>query len=412
MNLLQGALRRAAGLAAAAVALAALPGAVGAPLVHSDRPAGPPRTVSLEELWRIGGDGDEHIFGLMIEARCDEAGNVYLLDQQLSRVTVVSSAGEFLADLGGEGDGPGECRMPQTMALFADGSVGLGQRFPGRFVRVTRTGEPLPSLEIGGPKVAARGGFTMLVSARQRGGTLLAATMHQVPGETGMQRDSYLNVLAADGSELARLAAHATYLDFQKAHFVERDMVAPFFGAHTVGPDGLVYLTPERNAYRIDVVRPDGTPVRTITRAFDNPRRDQQTLDRIDALFAEQDRALPFRITWEVDPCDPAIGELIVAGDGRLLVAHAASGRDLPDGVLTRYDVFDPSGLWSHDLLVRCQADRAHDGLIWLDDGRVLLVRGLQLARLTASGNGGQVTDEADGAWAIEVICCRVTPEA
>ncbi|MDD5718812.1 MAG: hypothetical protein PHQ53_03900 [Candidatus Krumholzibacteria bacterium] len=41
MNLLQGALRRAAGLAAAAVALAAPAGAVGAPLVHSDRPAGP-----------------------------------------------------------------------------------------------------------------------------------------------------------------------------------------------------------------------------------------------------------------------------------------------------------------------------------------------------------------------------------
>ncbi|MDD5718811.1 MAG: hypothetical protein PHQ53_03895 [Candidatus Krumholzibacteria bacterium] len=113
-----------------------------------------------------------------------------------------------------------------------------------------------------------------------------------------------------------------------------------------------------------------------------------------------------------MDPCDPAIGELIVAGDGRLLVAHAASGRDLPDGVLTRYDVFDADGRWSHELLVRCQADRDHDGLIWLDDGRVLLVRGLQLARLTASGNGGQVTDEADGAWAIEVICCRVTAEA
>ena len=92
-----------------------------------------------------------------------------------------------------------------------------------------------------------------------------------------------------------------------------------------------------------------------------------------------------------------------------LTVGHARSGRDLPDGVFTSYDVFDASGLWLHELHVRCEADPDHDGLIHLDDGRVLLVRGLQLARLTASGDGGQVTEEGDGAWAMEVICCRVS---
>ena len=58
---------------------------------------------------------------------------------------------------------------------------------------------------------------------------------------------------------------------------------------------------------------------------------------------------------------------------------------------------------------VKCDADPDHDGLIFLDDGRVLLVRGLQLARLTASGNGGNVVDEEEeGAWEIEIICCRL----
>ncbi len=379
-----------------------------APLVHSDAAAGPPVVVTLEEMWRVGGDSDEHIFGLMIDARSDRDGNVYLLDHQLSRATVVSPDGEYVAELGGEGDGPGECRMPQTLTLFDDGTVGLGQRFPGRFVRVTRDGDPAPSIDLGGPDAAVEG-FLMLTSARNRGGTLLVASLHGMPGENGQTRNSHLLRLATDGSTLTEYAAHGTFLDFQEAHFVEREMVAPFMEAHTVGPDGRVYFTPERDAYRIDVLDPDGSPVHSISRTFENPRRDQQTIDRIDALFAEQDRALPFRITWEVESHDPAVSELIVTADNRLLVGHAASGRDLPDGVFTSYDVFDAQGHWLHEMHVRCEADPDHDGLIFLNDGRVLLVRGLQLARLTASGNGGQVTEEEDGVWAMEIICCRLS---
>ena len=49
--------------------------------------------------------------------------------------------------------------------------------------------------------------------------------------------------------------------------------------------------------------------------------------------------------------------------------------------------LFEEQGRWSHQMLVKADADQDHDGLIFLNDGRVLLVRGLQLALLTASGN-------------------------
>jgi hypothetical protein len=378
-------------------------------VVKNAEPASPPRTVELEEIWRVGGESDEHVFGLMIDARCDADGNVYLLDQQLSRVTMVSPAGEYLAELGGEGDGPGECRMPQTLTMMPDGTVGLGQRFPGKFIKVTKQNVPAGNVAIGGDE-AAQTGFTMLVSGRNRGGTLLVGTLHQVPGENGQTRNSHLLGLSSTGEVQADFAEHATVLDFTKPHFSEREMVAPFIAAHTVGPDGMVYFASTWDEYRIEVHDGAGNHVRTVTREFDNPERDQQTLDRINALFEEQDRALPFSITWDVEPCDQTIGELIVLGDGRLLVAHSRSGRDLPDEVFTRYDVFDSEGGWDHELHVRCQADRDHDGLIFLGDGRVLLVKGLQLARLTASGNGGTVGEEDDGAAAIEVICCRLVP--
>ncbi len=378
-----------------------------APILHSEKPAGPRQTWELEPLWQVGGENDDHLFGVMISALNDDQGNVYLLDQQLSHVTMVSPEGEVLRNLSKEGHGPGECRMPQTFCLFPDGSVGLGQRFPGRFIKVDRQGLPAGNVDIGGEN-SPQTGYTILVSARYRGGTLAVGTLRQVPDEKGQSRVSHLQVMTADGAVVADLAEASTYLDFSKAHFVEREMVAPFIASSTVGPDGSVYLANDRNSYSVQVFSPTGQLQRTISRDFQNPRRDKRTMDRMNALFEEQDRQLPFRITWEVEECDQTIGELMVTAGGNLVVAHSRSARDLPEGVFMRYDVFDSDGRWLHELDIRCDADPDHDGLIWLDDGRILLVRGLQLARLTASGNGGQVGDETDGAELMEVVCCRV----
>lgn len=378
-------------------------------VIQNDAPAGPGRVWALEELWRVGGAEDDHVFGLMIQARSDDQGNVYLLDQQLSHVTMVSSEGKYLGDLGGEGDGPGECRMPQTFTLMPDGTVGLGQRFPGRFIKVDVNGDPAGNVDIGGEN-SAQTGFTMLVSGQYRGGTFLVGTLRQLPAETGQSRDSHLQRISPSGEVLADFAKASTYLDFGKPHFLEREMVAPFISAQTVGPDGRVYLANERNKYSIQVWSPDGVLERTITRQFKNPKRPQKTTDRMNALFEEQDRALPFRITWEVEPCDQAIGSLVVTADNQLLVASSRTSLDLPEGIFARYDVFDPQGRWSHQLDIRCEADQDQDGLIFLDDGRILLVKGLQMALLTASGNGGTVTEEEDGADLMEIICCRAVP--
>lgn len=383
-----------------------LTGAATPEMIQSDRPQNPPVHWSLEEMWRVGGPEDEHVFGLMIQALSDAEGRVYLLDQQMSRVTMVSPEGEYLAELGGEGDGPGECRMPQTMTLFPDGSVGLGQRFPGRFIRVNTANEPVGDLDIGGEN-SAQTGFTVLTSGRYRGDNLLVATLKQFPDESGQKRHSHLQRLSATGEVLADFATAETYLDFGKPHFREREMVAPFIAAHAVGPDGRVYLAGARDRYVIEVWSPEGIHERTITRSFDNPDRPQRTTDRLNALFEEQDRALPFAITWEVEKHDQTVGEIIVTRENQLVVASSRQYLDLPPGVFARYDVFDAQGRWSHQLDISCEGNPDHDGLIWLDDGRILLVKGLQLAQLTASGNGGAVADEEDGEEVMEIICCR-----
>jgi hypothetical protein len=388
------------------LSILALPGQADPLPIHSDQPLNPPVTWQLEELWRIGGEDDDHVFGTMIAAACDQEGNVFLLDQQLSRVTMVSPTGEYLAELGGEGEGPGECRMPQTFTLLPDGTVGLGQRFPGRFIKVDKQGNPAGRLELG-TKAEDQTGMTMLISAQCRGGTFLVGSIRQVPDAGGQSRDTYLQRVSPAGEILATFAEASTYLDFGKPHFREVDMVPPFMLAQAVGPDGRSYLPSDRDEYRIEIWSPDGALDRVITRRWDNPDRPERTVERMNALFEEQDRQLPFRITWEVARHDPAIGEMIVTQDNQLVVASSRTFLDLPDEVFCRYDVFAADGRWSHQLDIQARGNRLHDGLIWLDDGRILMVKGLQMARLTASGNGGSVTEEDDAAEVMEIICCR-----
>ena len=102
----------------------------------------------LEELWRAGGD-DELLLGRIEEVRLGPDGNLYLMDQQLSQVLVLSPDGEYMRTLSREGEGPGEVRRPAGMLFMPDGNLGLLQPFrrpwvatPGSPRRQRRAGPP------------------------------------------------------------------------------------------------------------------------------------------------------------------------------------------------------------------------------------------------------------------------------
>ncbi|MFC1660283.1 hypothetical protein ACFL3S_02295 [Gemmatimonadota bacterium] len=55
----------------------------------------------------------------------DETGNLYILDTDNFRVVKVSPQGDLLAEMGGEGGGPGEFGMPFGMAVSRGGQVAV-----------------------------------------------------------------------------------------------------------------------------------------------------------------------------------------------------------------------------------------------------------------------------------------------
>ncbi|MFN2370323.1 MAG: hypothetical protein ABR506_04115 [Candidatus Krumholzibacteriia bacterium] len=58
------------------------------------------RSIALQEQWRIGGDDEDVLLGIVTRVLVDDANNIYLLDQQLSEVQVFTPGGEHLKTLG------------------------------------------------------------------------------------------------------------------------------------------------------------------------------------------------------------------------------------------------------------------------------------------------------------------------
>lgn len=372
--------------------------------VENSNPAHPPLTLGLEELWRVGGDDGALLFGAVAETATDDAGNVYLLDSQLCRVVVIAPDGTHLRTLSREGDGPGEVRRPRDLVLLPDDSIGLMTMFPAKLVRLTRTGEPLPSLEFS----VGEGGLAAGNLCLSRGGALVLGATLLSPTEHGQNRRFLLAAYDADGIETTRYCESGVELDFRKLHFVERRISPGFHNNAALGPDGRVFTAPDWNAYRIEVHAPDGALERTISRPFDPRPRTADEMRRVEEVFAASARNAPVKQTQELEPNAMAITDLYVDPEHRLWVEHSRSGDGLPVGVMTSYDQFSPEGRWLRRIHVACDGDVALDGLRFLDDGRVLLLKGLTLAETAQTDLGSVPLGEEGEASNMEFVCYRV----
>ena len=81
--------------------------------------------LGFEELYTVGlvSGEDWEQFGNVRTVGFDGAGQLYIFDNVADRITVVSPNGEFVRAFGRPGDGPGEFRSPDGLAVMRDGRV-------------------------------------------------------------------------------------------------------------------------------------------------------------------------------------------------------------------------------------------------------------------------------------------------
>jgi hypothetical protein len=266
--------------------------------------SGPGVWAEESDVWRIDessgvvvgeteGD-DAYVFGQISGVAVDPLGQIHVADPQALQIRVFSPEGEFLRQVGREGEGPGEFKHIGGLALAPDGVAALD----GGLGRVT----------------------------------VFGLTGDVVRGSDGTVTDTaFLAEVRPDHVVVERNGM--PYMSFPRP-------LAPR-ASFSFGPEGMSYLS-RGNEYRIDVFSPSGDSLRTIRRPVE-PR--PVTVDQRDsalAVIADAFERVGENPAREVELPDrsPVISGLVPDSEGNLWVLNAGGG----EGGRNEWSVHDASG--------------------------------------------------------------------
>jgi len=373
---------------------------------NSAQPREGVHVAQLEELWRVGGEEDDTLIGLITRVLEDADGNVYLLDTQLSEVKVFGPGGEFLRALSREGDGPGEVRRPADMVFLPDGTLGLAQIFPGKLTKIDREGRPAGEIRIGGDP--SQGGFSILRDVQCGGGNLVLCPTIVSPQQGGASqtRRDCLASFKDDGTIATRYLEREYTWDFTNFKLIEEELYFVYPRRFAVAPDGRVAAAPHRDRYAIEVFDRDGTLARVIERDYESWQRTDADREIIEAMFSGIRRQIPFEYETRFSDTEPDITALHYAEDGSLWVSTSRGTRDNPDGIMETMDVFDAEGHFARQVAIPLDADPLNDALILnAAADRLYLVTGMVDGLITLQGGSrgaaGDAAAEEPGGMAV-----------
>ncbi|MBN2170953.1 MAG: hypothetical protein JW819_06520 [Candidatus Krumholzibacteriota bacterium] len=379
----------------------------GATRIENPRePMAGPRTVALEELWRLGGDSDDEnqFFGLLAGLDVDAAGNLYLLDAQLHVVKVFAPDGAYLRSLGREGEGPGEFRRPAGLFVRDDGVVGVAQGAPGKIVLIHPDGTPAGEFPL--PQTEEKMQF--VYGARAAGEDLLVvlAGNTYTPGKINQLRR--LARVAPDGTEKAVYTTGLRVLDMEQRLVEETMWGAGFEQNWLQGDDGTVYAMETWGEYAISAWPPGGGK-RIVTRDLPARRRTDAELDEVREIM--QVFINHFQGSRPVlSETAPRVFSYYVLPGGSLWVQNDRTLQDLPAGALGVFDVFDAQGRFVRQVTLTGEGHPRRDALAFLG-GRLFVLKGSLEAAVAAEGGGADVAEAGSEAEAMSVICYRLPGE-
>ena len=379
---------------------------------NGDTPSMGRETLTLEEVWRVGGDDEEGILlGLVSEVCGDEQGNIYVMDAQLCQVHVFSPAGDLLRTIFRQGEGPGEIRQPRDLVVTKDG-VGLAQEFPGKIVMVDRTGLPMSNIEPTEPGGSESVGG--LIAADFGGGNIVLSGMQssQTDNPAIQDRTNFLISISGTGEERARYSEVKTSYNFSDFTFIEREHTPTIWWGFAVDRDGNVYVAADRDAYAISVFNADGTLDRVIEREFELYTRTAEEKQRMHDLFNSAMSGFPFEVKFNIEDTEPVIDffhrGVRVDDDGALWITTSRGIRDHENGALMTYDVFDREGHFTKQVAVLCDGDSYRDCLFWISNDQVVLVTDAMAALAAQFGSGSTLDSDDEDASSQEVICYSI----
>jgi len=363
--------------------------------IDDDGPAQGVRPLELRELWRVGGEDGDLIFGRIVDVERHDDGCVYVLDNQLCQVVVISPDGRHLRDLSRSGEGPGELRQPMGLVFLPDGVLGVGMGYPGKVVTMTLDGVPLAThYPIGEP---ADGNVGIMINVQYVDGVLVASGGRIVfQGPTDSHTDRFLSVSVGGLDTFERVLERATPIDPTGREYDEADDYY-IDRSWALGPEGRIYAPLSRDRYEVSVVDASGELLQVFGREERPRRRTADEKDEVGPLINvsnEEDRSY-----WTIADHDESVSRILYNHDDDTIWVLTPNGtNDQPDGILESWDVFGTGG----EYLRQVPIPLGHE----MNDGTCYLVGGGRLVVVKGTGSSFHGTDVDDEELeALEVIC-------
>lgn len=369
-------------------------------VINPGAPVEPAVTKAAEELWRVGGDDEDVLLGVVTSIAVDGEGRVYLLDAQLNVVHVFSPDGEFLREIGREGEGPGEFRRAESLFLTPAGNVAVMQGMPGKIIQLTPDGTPLDNYPLPqGPD----GGPMFLGGGVLAGDQLVLSTRDFAQEEGGLSITSKLVRINGSGEVTAKYAESERQQSMSNMSFDEKTNAQPLF---TAAADGRVYVYNDWEAYAINVYGRDGELERVIEREFEPRKRTKEEMEaNKPRAFMKSDRGAT-EIKSTAAETDRTVRDLFARDDGTLWVVNSRGAAEPPDGAVATFDVFDAEGRFIRQVSIACDADYEGDGLHFVGD-KLIVVKELRTSRraMFADLTGGDDAADEGDVEPLSVIC-------
>ncbi len=368
-------------------------------LIDNDGPSLEVKTLVLKELWRVGGEDEDVIFGRITDVKRHPNGEVYILDNQMCQVVVISGEGEHLRDLSRQGDGPGEIRQPMGLVFLPDDVLGIGMGFPGKMVTLKLDGTPIDSrYPIGEP---VEGNVGVMISIQGVDGILVASGGRLAfanEGESHTMR--FLSVTDYQAENFNRIVEKTTPLDPTGHRFVEADAYY-IDRSWALGPQGKIYAPMKRGAYEISVFDKTGKLLCEFGRKNKPRKRTQDDKDDVGPLINVAGR--PETRDWDIADHDECVSRILYNHDQNtvwVLTPHGTS--DQPEGILETWDVFGTDGHYLQQVTIPL-GNEMNDGTCFLVGGNKLVV--VKGTSSSFDGDNPEDEEEETEVEPLEVIC-------
>ncbi len=350
-------------------------------------PTAPPyvRRLELHERWRIDAeDPDSPLLGCFGPSQVVwHEGFVYLLDQQLCHILVYTDDGIFQGTIMREGEGPGEVRNPGAMLLCSNGSLAVQHGYPTKLEFIDHAGTPQGRWQLQANAWANRiqetslGWFAIYTESKQSDEPNVFTSVFHVAlhDSNGLRTEEYYRE--------QQQVQHQ-----QSGRTEEVDEYIPWYTAVAVGM-GQVVIAPSRDQYRLEWRGLSGEVSRIVTREIKAHRRSTAELDELKySSYSIMNGDLRFK-DRKLCAYDPMISAIDPLPDGRLRVRTSFFEKDLPQGMVCRYELHGPDGQLLEQVEIYDPSndyDVDYDTIVLLGDDRAMVLRNLRPAARAAIG--------------------------